>query len=226
MAWSLSEADIERVLKGFSPAGCAEAQEPIAWSPEVWEQKLGSLEGVPDEFVESGEIPRRRLLELGSGELSGSDELRGFFIAVMAWGYGRSGRGPWRVREMLQTSNANARIRKAVELVRSPDGATGSYRALSAREDSGLNWLGPSFGTKLLYFAGYETAQGVKPLILDRVVGRALDEFQIFLHYGGWDERDYVTYLRLSEEIATKLECEPHDVECWLFRKGRELSIL
>jgi hypothetical protein len=58
------------------------------------------------------------------------------------------------------------------------------------------------------------------------VVGRALDEFQIYLHYGGWDGKDYATYLRLSEEIATQLECEPHDVECWLFRKGRELSIL
>jgi hypothetical protein len=81
--------------------------------------------------------------------------------------------------------------------------------------------MGPSFGTKLLCFAAYTSGGGPKPLILDRVVGRALDRFGVYLHYNGWDVTDYEQYLTIAHQVAERVGVEPHDVEWWLFQIGR-----
>jgi hypothetical protein len=86
----------------------------------------------------------------------------------MAWGYGRVGYGPFRVRRVLApVPDPGERLQAAAgELARG--GPTAAYALLG---DSGVPRLpgpGPAFGTKFLYFCsppGDRTA-----LILDRLV--------------------------------------------------------
>jgi hypothetical protein len=212
----------ERIIRSFSPAGCARAQDPVKWRPKAWIKKLGDLKGVPKAFIDDASIRRSALLDMGEASLDSVDEVRGFFISVMAWGYGRSPRGPWRVNEMLSESDSIERIQRAIKRTRT-DGALAGYKALSDKQDAKLRWLGPSFGTKLLYFGGYARLDSTRPLILDQLVGRALDQYEIYLHYNGWDVDDYEAYLSIAQEVAKESGCEPDDVECWLFQMGRGL---
>lgn len=121
---------------------------------------------------------------------------------------------------MLKTRDAPTRIEVAIERVRHA-GAVAGYRAIARGGDARLRWMGPSFGTKLLYFAAYTSSAGPKPLILDRVVGRALDRFGVYLHYNGWDTADYERYFTVVHQVAERVGVEPHDVEWWLFQTGR-----
>jgi hypothetical protein len=196
---------------------------PVKWRPKAWRNKLADLGIMPRAFVDNGEIGRTDLLQLGEEALDDDDALRGFFIAVMAWGYGRSPRGPWRVGQMFGTGEALQRIRRAVEETRS-GGAVEGFRTLSSKDEARLNGLGPAFGTKLLYFAGYRSSSSPRPLILDQFVGRTLDEFEFYIDYKLWNPQHYESYLLLAQEIASRSGCEPHDVECWLFQNGRRLA--
>jgi hypothetical protein len=161
---------------------------------------------------------RERRYSIGRRPLESPEERRPFFISIMAWGYGRAWGGPWRVRQMLSDPHADDKIRRAIELVRT-EGAVAAYSALAHDGDAHVKWLGPSFGTKLLYFAGYGSDSMPKPLILDRLVGGALDEFKIYIDYNTWDRAGYERYVALAGKVADKTGREPHDVEWWLFRK-------
>ena len=121
---------------------------------------------------------------------------------------------------MLLDPDADAKTRRVIELVRT-EGAVAGYRALARDGEAHLKFLGPSFGTKLLYFAGYGSDVNPKPLILDRRVGAALDTFGVYLRYGTFDPSDYEAYLALAAEVATGAGRNPHDVEWWLFTRGR-----
>lgn len=216
----MAKEDVDRIADAYSFVGKAAVQGPVRWIPKAWQTKLGSLTGVPEVFITTQQISRGELLRFGGGPLESRDVQRGFFISTMAWGYGRSARGPWRVNQMLNTRDAPAKIELAINRVRRC-GAVAGYKAIARGGDARLRWMGPSFGTKLLYFAEYTSSAGPKPLILDRVVGRALDRFGVYLHYNGWDAADYEQYLTVAHQVAERVGVEPHDVEWWLFQIGR-----
>jgi hypothetical protein len=99
------------------------------------------------------------------------------FLAAMAWGYGRSEPRFPAMRQMLVGTKAAALTQPgdiaAIVLQTQTLGAAAGWSALfGANRVAGLNL---SFGTKLLYFAGYSVSSpGPRPLILDDNVRKAL----------------------------------------------------
>ncbi|MEU2488818.1 MULTISPECIES: 8-oxoguanine DNA glycosylase OGG fold protein [Streptomyces] len=131
------------------------------------------------------------------------------FVATQVWGYGVTGYGPYRTRQVLAQSGAEDVVTEAVSLL-VDKGAVAAYEALST-----LDGLGPAFLTKFLYFAGLALPEvkGPRPLILDSVlagvlrrhamkVGRAVGyEWSEAItkriwRDSGWSSHRYDVYLR------------------------------
>ena len=93
------------------------------------------------------------------------------FLAVMAWGFGTKVR--WPHQRMMLTSPIPKD--KVIEIIRNTrdDGAGAGRTAF--RTDQHVPGLGPAFGSKLLYFAGYGRSPKPWPLILDDNVLTALN---------------------------------------------------
>lgn len=92
------------------------------------------------------------------------------FVATQVWGYGVTGYGPYRTRQVLAQPSAEAVLTKAVSLL-VDEGAVAAYEVLNI-----LDGLGPAFLTKFLYFAGQTLPEvkGPRPLILDSVLAGVL----------------------------------------------------
>ena len=128
---------------------------------------------------------------------------------AMAWGYGTNGYGPSRTSAVLAEDGATDKIAAIVEATRTQGAAAGWRALLSTHMIAGLNM---SFGTKLLYFAGYTTDNRPRPLILDERVRAGL---QIFVP-GTVPPKgktvykaDYLRYLELAETCANAPLCQP-----------------
>jgi hypothetical protein len=94
------------------------------------------------------------------------------FLAVMAWGYGRVGYGPFRVRRVLHAvSDAGPRLQAAASAA-AQGHPVEAYSCLGDHGTARLPHLGPAFGTKFLYFCS--SAERRPALILDRLVARWL----------------------------------------------------
>lgn len=92
------------------------------------------------------------------------------FVATQVWGYGVTGYGPYRTRQVLAQPGAEAVLTEAMSLL-VDKGAVAAYEALNT-----LDGLGPAFLTKFLYFAGLALPEvkGSRPLILDSVLAGVL----------------------------------------------------
>jgi hypothetical protein len=83
--------------------------------------------------------------------------------------------------------------------------------------------LGPSFGTKFLYFAGYDrAANGPQPLIMDQYVALALNRLcGLSWPTNGWSTSQYADYLDCAHTWATMWRTSPDVIERVLFSVGR-----
>jgi hypothetical protein len=112
----------------------------------------------------------------------------------MAWGYGRVGYGPFRVRRLLDASpNAGALLQAAAR--KAAEGRpVRAYACLGDHGTARLPRLGPAFGTKFLYFC---SSAATRPaLILDRLVARWLREnTDLALNEIRWSVATYTHYL-------------------------------
>ena len=140
---------------------------------------------------------------------------------TMAWGHGRRGYGPNRTKAILSQDDAPQKLGAIVEATRT-DGAEAGWRALlGTHKIKGLNM---SFGTKLLYFAGYTTNHRPRPLILDEKVraGLAIVAPGTVPPRGRVTHRDYLRYLELAEDWAAEptFGQSPDVVEYGLFVAG------
>jgi hypothetical protein len=95
------------------------------------------------------------------------------FLMSMAWGYDPKDYGPHRVQTIRGTDRAQEKIQSIVALTRADGAGAGWHALLNTHKIKGLNI---SFGTKLLYFAGYSTDQCPRPLVLDERVRKALND--------------------------------------------------
>jgi hypothetical protein len=101
----------------------------------------------------------------------------------------------------------------------------GAYGTLHEEAKSSIEGVGPAFGTKLLYFLG-ESTRGGTPLIYDSMVKRAVSwlngEPKRELPFIGWDEREYLDYLKSADAWKDVLECNRRDqVEAFLWCQGK-----
>lgn len=85
-----------------------------------------------------------------------------------------------------------------------------------------IEGLGPTFGTKFLYFASPAHARA---LILDKLIATALERTSALrLNPVPWKERTYATYIATMGIWARHLGVEPDELEQVLFTDQASLN--
>lgn len=174
----------------------------IRWVPERW---IPAFEG---HQIAHGKLAAHSEAEGGIARRFIHDQANGdpidLFLMAMAWGYKPKDYGPHRVREILSADGAEDKIRSIVAITRTEGAGPGWHALLNTHKIDGLNM---SFGTKLIYFAGYSTDHRPRPLVLDERVRKALNEPYIAPGAvpltGSVRRVDYINYLELAEEWAS-----------------------
>ena len=138
------------------------------------------------------------------------------FVAVMAWGYGGVGYGPYRTWRILTAPDAGHRLAGAARRLRD-HGAMAAYDCLSDGGDCRLRGLGPAFGTKYLFFLPSNAEPSA--LILDSLVAAWLKrETDLDVNPVAWSGETYRSYLDQMHRWAASLGCAPDELECNVFQ--------
>jgi hypothetical protein len=136
-------------------------------------------------------------------------------VAVMVWGHGDRPYAQFRGLALLAQPAIGANL-QAVAAALESKGALAAYRLLAGT--ARIEGLGPSFGTKFLYFAQPPTDRP-RSLIHDRVIGTWLVEAAgLTLKSEPYSVDRYGRYLRQMQAWAEELACEPDEVEMCIFR--------
>ncbi len=137
----------------------------------------------------------------------------------MAWGFGDSvGYGRYRAGRIIESRpDAAERLHRVAQAVAS-DGPIAAYRALGSSSVARLHWLGPSFGTKFLFFCQPRPAQTIA-LILDAFVANWLSEAVNWrVNPVPWSVENYRRYLDQMHQWATVLTIAPDELETCIFQ--------
>jgi len=191
----------------------------VPWYPTRWESVFvrheGLFEDLTSHAIQEGGITREFVHALASGDRDPVE----LFLVAMVWGFGPIGYGPKKTARMLDGTKSKGDIRKIVQAARNRGPAAG-WSALLA--DHKVPGLGLSFGTKLLYFAGYGAGHELRPLVLDDRVRWSLHDlsrgtvpppgFRVM-------KKHYLDYLELALSWAADptWQQEPDVVEYGLF---------
>jgi hypothetical protein len=137
--------------------------------------------------------------------------------AITFWG-APAGLSRKRAVKPLADVNVSARLSEAIKVVRGA-GPASAYKALSRYQRLWISGLGPSYFTKLMYYAGYGAKPYMsQPLIMDDNVVAGL----IKVTGQQWEASvdDYVRYLDLAKDWAYEFGTEPDVIERRLFAIG------
>jgi hypothetical protein len=212
-------------------AECAQADvdaQRIEWECDAeWGTYLADRPGVRSALLEEVRIQSGISRSFVKSYANGDPEE--LFLVTMAWGYGRSkGRGNNRDLVLGPPRDVTA-IGEIVRVVRTV-GAISGWNEMKGL--SRIDGLGHSFGSKLLYAAGYDASPGLRPLVLDEHVAKALAKFEVPDWTSDYnkiekDVRYYQRYLRLASDITTLLRTggwqgSEEVVEFALFRYDQE----
>jgi hypothetical protein len=165
-------------------------------------------------------IDRKILFEIAervAGELADPWAATQLHAAITFWG-ARAGRSTTRAVRPLAQDQAATRLSEAIKVVRG-EGPASTYKALSWRQRLWISGLGPSYFTKLMYFAGYGAKPHMsQPLIMDDYVIAALNNFTD----QPWQAtlEDYLRYIDLAKDWSYELGTEPDVIERRLFQLG------
>ncbi|MGY1608737.1 8-oxoguanine DNA glycosylase OGG fold protein [Geodermatophilus sp. SYSU D00700] len=143
------------------------------------------------------------------------------YVAAAAWG-SRPGREVSRRLAAFGDVGAVAVKLAAVTNILATGGAVAGFTAL--RGEHRIAHVGPAFGTKFLYFAGYRRVPSeLQPLILDKNTGVAVQRLTgAPCPYLDVSTADYTSYLRRLHRWAEDWGgCEPDVVERAVFDVGR-----
>ncbi|MET8349051.1 hypothetical protein [Micromonospora sp. NPDC005206] len=192
-------------------------QAPITVNLDRWRAGLPP-DAWPDDFPSSGEVWRRDIFAVADAYRAGSASAHQLLTAVLIWGYGPIGYGPWRAARSLGADPDGKRLAYALEEVSASapdeDALRTAYRRFRDPNHARLPWLGPGLFTKVLYFVGYRRGVGgVQPLILDRVVASRLPSEAGVGRQAGWLSEEWLAYLRWAAEQAQAQGIEPDEVE-------------
>lgn len=191
-----------------------QAQAGMTWPRERWIERLSGhqavLEALPD--VLDREAVRRAC----SDAAMDATRAEVAFVAVMAWGYGGVGYGPYRTWMILTAPDAGHRLAEAARRLRD-NGAMAAYDCLADGGDCRLTGLGPAFGTKYLYFLPRRAEPSA--LILDSLAAAWLKrETDLDVNPVGWSGQTYRTYLEQMHRWAASLGCAPDELESNVFQ--------
>jgi hypothetical protein len=134
----------------------------------------------------------------------------------MAWGYGRVGYGPFRVRRLLDPAPDAGVLLQAAAIKVADGRPVAAYACLGDHGTARLPHLGPAFGTKFLYFC---SPPALRPaLILDRLVARWLREnTDLALNELRWSVYTYRRYLETMFGWADELAVAADELEACIF---------
>ncbi|MGQ5263623.1 8-oxoguanine DNA glycosylase OGG fold protein [Micromonospora sp. ZYX-F-536] len=196
-------------------------QAPIIVNVDRWRAGLPP-DAWPESFPSSGDVWRRDVFAVADAYRAGSASARQLLTAVLIWGYGPIGYGPWRAAKSLGADPDGKRLAYALEAVSASehdeDALRTAYRRFGDPDQARLPWLGPGLFTKVLYLAGYRRGVGgVQPLILDRVVASRLPAEAGVGRASGWLSEEWLAYLRWAAEQAHARAIEPDAVEMTAF---------
>lgn len=201
--------------------------QPVNFDPARWKERQPDPSMWPTELDACPQgrrwpyVDRRTVFDIASD----ADRPRGAiqtYVASAVWGTGTRARGVARRLRPLHQDRAAEVLADAARLAR----REGTLRAFERLHGDGnaVKGLGPSFGTKFLYFAGYghATAPGPRPLILDQYVAAALRRLDALdLPSGGWSPTQYESYLAVAHAWADAWATDPDVVERVLFAIGK-----
>lgn len=214
MAMTIPEA-VHELVERWRSAGNP-TQQGIAWPRQRWIEAFPKhaqmLRVMPDQ------LDRGALRSTCVDAAVDADSAERAFVAVMAWGFGNVGYGPFRTRRVLtNTPGASDRLATVARTL-ADSGAIAAYRRFGSKEDCRLHGLGPAFGTKYLYFC-QPRQRDVVALILDDLVSKwLLREARLKLNPVLWSEATYGRYLDHLHGWAASLDCGPDDLEYCIFR--------
>lgn len=180
----------------------------------------------PSSLPSSGVLWRKDVFAVAGEWLAGRESARAFLVAICMWGTGPRGYGPTRTLAALNTDPDGAKLEHNLHALRadhpSEDELRVTYQRFNRASETHLYRLGPSFFTKVLYFAGYRRGTGgLQPLILDKQVAGRLPRSAGPAHARawGWPSEDWITYLRWAAWAAARPQFggEPDAVEMALF---------
>ncbi|WUA09459.1 hypothetical protein OG225_07165 [Nocardia sp. NBC_01377] len=182
-----------------------------------WRAEL-AVHGLDADGVLGPRISRGELFELAT-DIDGRDEVLRLLWNVLAWGTGsRARHGRNRIRAVAADPDRAADLLHAAARLSRTDPA-GAYAVLRPGDRANaIGFLGPSFFTKFLYFAG-----GGDPdhpcHILDERVARALRDLGwVSLPPRGWSASAYQRYNDLLRSWTGSAGPARSDmVERWLF---------
>lgn len=209
-------AEVRRVVERWIADG-KPAQPSIPWPRQRWlddfPANASAMKRLPDR------LDRSAVRSACTDAWRSPDQAIDAFLAVMAWGYGDGvGYGRYRTGRILSSrSDSTARLHSLARTVVT-EGAVAGYRALASEGLSRLTGLGPSFGTKLLYF-WQPSDRRPRALILDAFVANWLD-----LRAGWkidsvpWSVQVYRGYLDQMHAWADDLGIAPDELEMSIFR--------
>jgi hypothetical protein len=143
--------------------------DPALWPPE--------LDNLPETVDGRRLVDRRTVLQIGERAMDPLGAMQ-TLVAAIIWGTGTAARGRIRRLRVFEqpVEGIGEHLALAVQILHS-GGPLQAYSCLHGDGKNLIKHLGPSFGTKLLYFSGYGSSPGDRhPLILDRYVALALNQ--------------------------------------------------
>lgn len=202
----------------------------IQFNPNDWQDHAAILKELAAAYPnEIGKNLTTRAVVMDAGDRANDGQLSwdAFFVAVMLFGFGKTGYGSWRTTQMLKTPDFNgvfSKIRQHLKAGKIKD----AYNAAVIDE------CGPAFFTKLFYFLGWTFKMQPFPLILDaRVAGNLVkcndsnfnsrNYFNYSLNKKGkvvprWSANGYVEYCNDLDAWTTQHDCHTADkIEMFLF---------
>lgn len=204
---------VRHIVDAWRAAGMP-CQEGIAWPRQRWIDQFSwharTFAALPDRLTRPA--VRHACLRAAA---SPADAERAF-LAVMAWGYGRVGYGPFRVRRLFDaTPDAGVQLQAAAS--KAADGRPiEAYTCLGDHGLPRLARLGPAFGTKFLYFCSPPCTRPA--LILDRLVARWLrNNTDLALNEARWSVTTYAHYLETMFGWADELAVAADELETCIF---------
>ena len=189
-------------------------QEGFDWtsSKENWVKSFPSdavfIEKLPS-LIDRIEV--RRICE------STKYSIREKFLAVMVWGYGDRGYGPYRVSQMLEQSNALDILEATFKLCQLGD-PKGAYDFLRLNR---VRILGPSYSSKFITFC---TPREVGAPIYDSFIALWVEQFakndfeNVPTTAERWNSKTYFKYWDWIKAHALELDCYPDELELVIFR--------
>jgi hypothetical protein len=145
---------------------------------------------------------------------------------TMVWGWGNRGRGRIALQQALASPTTPHQMGRIVR--QSKRGAANGFTALfNAHGRTNVPWLGVAFGTKALYFAGYNSLARPRPLIFDINVWKATQRIRGAPNLPSprryVSSAQYACFCSWAEEESTRFVVGADTIEYLLFRYGKTL---